>query len=505
MKTYKLTIAHTSDVHGYIMPYSYADNLNAPLGLSKVQEITKNIPNKLLIDTGDFLQGSALATYIAEQNPQVHPFSSILNKMKYDYFIVGNHDFNYGSDYLLNFEQNLDATILSSNIYKETRVFKPYDIIQLENGPKIAIIGLTTHYIPNWENPKNIDGFTFKHELEELDNILESIEDVDYRIVAYHGGFNKDLETDLPNPNETGENSGSEMFQRNIDCLLTGHQHQSVAGVKNNIIYSQPGCNAAQVNIVDIEFEYTDKWRVKSQDVKQVPVGDDYDNQITELVKVEEKSTQEWLDVPIGTLIDGDCFITDPLLDRLNKSPLVTLINDAQLDISNADIAITSLGNTVKGFRKDITIRDIISTYIYPNTLVVMELDAKTIIEALEKNANFFTLNDGVEINPEYLYPKKELYNYDMFDGIEYTINLKKPMGSRIENILFKGKPFDMNRTYTVVMNNYRAAGGGNFTMFKQQPIVKTIEKDMVEILSNYISNKKEVSLNQVSNITIIK
>ncbi len=501
MKNKKITICHTSDMHGYIMPYSYANNEDTPIGVSKIAAITNTLKNKILIDTGDFLQGSALATFNARSGNSLI-FSDVLNRVGYDYFVPGNHDFNYGEEYLTSFTDSLDATVLSANIYKSKRVFKPYDIIEFEDGPKIAIIGLTTHFIPNWENPKNIQDFTFKHELEELDEILQTLPEVDYKIVAYHGGFNKDLATDQLVPNETGENSGSDMFYKNINCLLTGHQHQRVAGRKNGIIYSQPGSNGNQLNVIELDFYYEDGWKVKDT-ISQIEVDEEYDTSITELIKQQEQKTQEWLDTPIGSLANGDCFITDPLDARLNKSSLVTLINQAQLELTGADISCTSLGNDVAGFSQSITTRDIVSTYIYPNTLVVLEVSGKTIKQALEKCAEFFTVDNGIQINPEYLSPKRELYNYDMYDGIEYTINLSNPIGKRITSITKDGSPLNKKQNYTLVMNNYRAAGGGNFTMFKNQTVVKSIEKDMVEILSNFIETKKVIKLNDNNNITI--
>ena len=501
MKKFNITICHTSDMHGYVMPYTYANNEPAETGMSKIASLTNKIENKIMIDTGDLLQGSALATYIANNRENISPFSQILNDMNYDYFIPGNHDFNYGDDYLYGLTDNLNATVLSANIYKNNRVFKPYEIIEFDDL-KIAIIGLTTHYIPNWENPKNIEGYTFKHELEELDSILKELPEVDYKIVAYHGGFNKDLETDELNPNETGENSGSDMFDRDINCLLTGHQHQRVAGVKNGVVYSQPGCNGNQFNQIELKFYYDNGWKV-NESIKQVVVGENFEQSITDIVKTEEKKTQEWLDVPIGTLKDGDCLITDPLEARLNKSPLVTLINQAQLELTKADISCTSLGNDVKGFNQSITTRDIVSTYIYPNTLVVLEVSGHVLKEALEKNAEFFTYNGSIKISDNYMYPKKELYNYDMFDGIEYSINLSNPIGERVTSITKNNEPLDLDNNYSLVMNNYRAAGGGNFTMFKNAKTLQTIEKDMVEILCDYISKEKVVSLNTENNITI--
>src|SRR5699024_3673541 len=105
------------------------------------------------------------------------------------------------------------------------------------------------------------------------------------------------------------------------------------------------------------------------------------------------------------------------------------------------------------------------------------------------KSANYFTLdaNGELTVNPDYLIPKPEHYNYDMWEGIEYSIRVSNPKGSKVENITYKGEPLDMEGNYNVVMNNYRASGGGDFDMFKNKPVVKEIQQDMVELISNYI------------------
>ncbi len=504
MKKYKLNLLHTSDIHGYVMPHTYAKNEPAGVGLAKISKLVENYENRILIDTGDFLQGSALAYYLAETNPNINPLSSVLNHIGYDYFVIGNHDFNYGQDYLINFTKTLNAKALSANLFKDGHMFIPYDIRKLKDGPTIGIIGLTTHFIPNWENPKNIEDISFIHELTSLKKMLKEVQNVDYIIVAYHGGFNKDLETNIQLANETGENSGSDMFSYDIDCLLTGHQHRNLSGIKDGVIYSQPGSYGCQVNKIVVEFEFNEKWTVVKQEVSQIPVTDEYSEGIVSLIESEEKNTQLWLDIAIGELKDGDCLITSQLDARLNKSPLVTLINQAQLEITGADISCTSLGNNVKGFNKNITMRDVISTYVFPNTLFVLEISGHILKEAMEKCATFFKTNGNISISDAYEIPKREYYNYDMFDGVDYTLDIKLPIGKRVVSISKNGIELDLDKTYTIVMNNYRAAGGGNFTMFQNKKIIKTIEKDMVEVLSNYISNKKILTLKKESNIKIL-
>src|SRR5699024_2961781 len=99
--------------------------------------------------------------------------------------------------------------------------------------------------------------------------------------------------------------------------------------------------------------------------------------------------------------------------------------------------------------------------------------------------------------------PKPQHYNYDMWEGIEYTINVSNPFGERVEEIYYQGKPIEMDRSYHVVLNSYRATGGGDFEMFKNKRVVKEIQRDMVELKSDNLNNYIAIHANTIQNFTI--
>ena len=176
------------------------------------------------------------------------------------------------------------------------------------------------------------------------------------------------------------------------------------------------------------------------------------------------------------------------------------------MEASGVDISVTSLlSNESKGFSSTITMRDIVSNYVFPNTLEVLELSGSDILEALEKNASYFMVasEGNLEVNPAYEYPKPQHFNYDMWEGIDYTIRVSNPIGSRIENVTYKGMTLDPDKTYQVVMNNYRASGGGDFYMFKGKPVVKEIQQDMVELISRYIEKHRTIQPTVTNNFTV--
>ena len=217
------------------------------------------------------------------------------------------------------------------------------------------------------------------------------------------------------------------------------------------------------------------------------------DPDVLYLVTDYEEKTQKWLDQPIGT-IHGDMQISDAMQTRLQDHPFIEFINKIQMDIANVSISCTSLfHNTSPGFPKYVTMRDIVSNYIYPNTLKVIRITGADIKDALELSASYFTLKeDGtIIVNPSYIEPKPQHYNYDMWEGISYVLNISKPIGERVESLQHKGTPLNMSEEYDVVMNNYRASGGGNFFMFQNKPVIKDIPTDMSELIANYILKHK--------------
>lgn len=522
-KKVTVEILETSDVHGSILPISYADNQERELGLAKIsaliREQREKMQNIILIDNGDLIQGTPLTYHYARiDNRAMNPAVKVLNYLKYDAAVIGNHEFNYGTEILRRAidESNfpwLSANLISADTNKPY-TGKAYTIKELNYGIKVGILGLTTKYIPNWENPKNIEGIKFEDPVEHAKKwvkILKSEEKVDLVIVCYHGGFERDPDTGEPTENLTGENQGYELCMKveGIDVLLTGHQHRSIAGKKiNGVQIMQPGTQGLILGKVEITMEDSGTgWKVIDKDSTLVSVERvKTDMDIINMVKEYEDKTQVWLDKPIGK-IKGDMLVKDPMTIRTKDNELIEFINKVQMEYSGADISNTALfDNYSPGFPQDVTMRDIVSNYIYPNTLRVIRIKGKDIKEALERSASYFEQYNGQEIrvNPEFATPKPQHYNYDMWEGIDYCINVSKPFGERIVKLVYKGKPMDMNKDYDVVMNNYRAGGGGEYLMFQNKPVIKDVPTDVSELIANYILERGTIEATVNNNWKVI-
>jgi 2',3'-cyclic-nucleotide 2'-phosphodiesterase/3'-nucleotidase len=512
----------TSDIHGNVLPLSYSDNTYKPQGLAKIATKIKEIRDKsevvLLIDNGDLIQGTPLTYHYSKISSEgTNPMIEILNYLKYDAMVVGNHEFNYGKEILYRAQKESKFPWLSANILneedRECTFGKPYIVKQLESGIKIGVLGVTTQYIPNWEDERHIRGLTFEDAIEAAKKWvrhLREIEHADIVIVSYHGGFERDINTNETVRKCTGENQGLEICEKvtGIDVLLTGHQHKIVENrVINNVLMLQPGSHGRYVGVVSIVMKYADKWMIKSKSSRVVPVKEaSEDSGVISIIKEYEKRAQLWLDKPIG-VIKGGMEIENPLKARLKESAMAEFINKIQMKASGASISCVSLFlEDIKGLKEKVTMRDIVSNYIYPNTLRVIRVKGHDIKAALERSASYFERYNGKEVRVK----KKEgsdafqPYNYDMWEGIEYRLNIAKEEGNRVEDLKYMDKPLNLEEEFEVVMNNYRAAGGGEYKMFKDKPVVKDVPTDVSELIANYIIEEGSISTKVNNNWEVI-
>ena len=282
-KKFSLRILSTNDVHGQILAVNYANNQKMNKGMSLLSSAVKKFrhENTILLDLGDALQGSPLMYFHQlNRNKYPNPYATVIDYMDYDYFIPGNHDFNYGLDYLQDFVNEIKAKTLCANIFKDNQLlFKnPYDIIRYDDGPTVALIGLTTQYIPNWENPAYIKGLVFQNAFTTLkETVSELRSKVDLIVVAYHGGFERDLVTYEPFVPDTGENLGAKMLKEieGIDCFLSSHQHRYINEVINDKAVVQAGSKADSLGMTDIDFILdNEKWRVINKSVELIKAED---------------------------------------------------------------------------------------------------------------------------------------------------------------------------------------------------------------------------------------
>ena len=502
----KIVIYQTSDLHGYVYPTNYVTEKS--LGILKIGSYIiqdeKNYDGSLKIDCGDLIQGSALAHYLNKERVDDNPIIKCMKEIGYDAYVLGNHEFNYGLDYLISSYSSVKDKILNANIKGLQLDTKPYDVFDF-GGFKIGCIGLTTSFIPNWEHENNIKDLEFLDPVDVYKKYEEELkEKCDYIVVCYHGGFEKSLDEKMtPTEKLNKENQASELLENfdSIDMILSGHQHRSFITSLKNVICSQPLNNGE--NFTKIVFD-TDKKEVVSYELINVSSLDNPINRgLEEIFTETEAELQKYLDEIVGSF-DKDMIIDDIFMARLKGHPYINFLHQVQLESSGADFSALSLFDSAIGFKKNVSIRDVLVNYPYPNTLKVLKISGHKLKEAIEKSATYFVVNDGkVEINEEFLIPKVQNYNYDTFGGFTYEIDLSKDFGSRVVSMKRNEEEIDLDKDYTIVLNNYRASNTAIYPCYEDAEVMKEIDRDVSELIIEYFQNNHKVDVKQESNYSI--
>lgn len=505
----KLVFLHTSDIHGFLLPTDYQDknNYQAPFSLSRVSTVIKAEKKKygadhvIVTDAGDCLQGSPLAAYThARPNYQdLYTFTQAYNAVGYDARCLGNHDFNWGLDYLTYYVDHNQAPILNDNILdRQTMVpaFGQEYVILKRAGLKIGLLGFTTQYIPHWEPQEKIAGLKFMSAYERLQRYIKILRpQVDVLAVLYHGGFENDPVSGKATEPARGENEGYRILTHipGVDVFLTGHQHRRLSLVTRKTAIVQPGYRGEAVAKVVLEIDEERK-KISSMSTSLIDSKNyEPDPVIVNLVKDLDQRTQTWLDQPLAHL-DQPAPIKNAIQGRLEGAPFINLIQQMQLYFTKADVSATAvMSETAKGFGKTVTMRDVLLNYPYDNQLCQVRLTGKELKEIIEYSLAFLQKERQGKISflDRWLKPKPLLYHFDVFYPLHYEADLSRPAGQRLTKLTLKGKPIDDKQIYHLAVNNYRAMGGGFYPAYSPDKIEFTLDKDYVQMFTEYLTKNK--------------
>lgn len=501
----KLKIFQTSDIHGNIYPTNYVDHRDQ--GLAKISSIIKHRSQDgdyhLCFDSGDILQGSSLAFYTERHQITEPSIIDAFNLIGYDGVSLGNHEFNYGLDYLTKHYSRYQGPILCANIENLPFATKPYEIYEVEDV-KIAVIGLTTHYVPNWENPENIKNLKFLSPVETYAKYESELQaNADMIIVNYHGGFELDTQncseqTERP----TGENLASKMLLDfpSIDILLTGHQHRLIACETKGTTCVQPGPYGQNVSEITIDLETK---KVINQEL--ISCKDyDADPEILSYFKELHDNCNDYLDTTVAKL-DRDVLIEDVHAARLNSHPLLSFIGQAFNDYENVDVIALSLFDTAIGFSQDVSIRQVNQNYPFPNTIMKIELTGAQIIAAIKQSNEYYTLdaNDEITVSQRFIEPKLKHYNYDMYWGVNYDVYVTHTT-NEIKNVTINNQAIDLTKTYSMLVSNYRYNDRADYPVYADVTLINESQDDAVEILLTYLSKYEKITVEDTVNYKII-
>lgn len=490
----KLTVYFTSDTHGYLYPNNFADTQPRPMGL-----LSMHFPkdeNTLIIDGGDTIQGSPLTFFCRSQDVEL-PVAQAMNDRGYDYVTLGNHDFNNGYDYLKRYLHVLHAKCLCANVHdlRGELPIQAATVHTLGNGLRVGLVGIVTDWVNRWEKRENLTELRISDPLAAAREALSQL-DADVLIGIYHGGIERDLSTGRL-LSQTDENIACRLCEElQLDVLLTGHQHIAMANKQwHGVHLAQTPCNAqayVKLTMEDDGSFHSELCAVPAAAALTAP-----QKQLWQQVNV-------WLDQPIGHLSQS-IWPQDKLSMALHGSPIADFFNTVQLWASGADVSCAALGNELRGFDSNVTVRDVVASYIYSNTLVVLQATGQVLKEALEQCARYFAVDStgNVAIADSFLRPKEAHYNYDYFSGVEYTFDLSQPEGARVVSLTRNGQPVQMEDALTLVMCDYRATGAGDFDCYRTCSRVREIQTEVSELILSYLMAHPLVEIPQTHPIHV--
>lgn len=485
----RMTIWFTSDIHGYLFDTDFISPRPRDIGLLGFR-FPKD-ENTLAVDGGDTIQGSPL-TYYCQSAGQPLPMAEAMNDLGYDYVTLGNHDFNLGPDALATHLDALKARCLCANVADaEGRLkVKPWAIHTLGNGLRVGLVGLVTDWVKLWEKPEHLRGIAISDPFPAAQAAVEALrrKGVDVLVGIYHGGVERDLDTGRL-LSQTDENIACRLCEAlPFDLLLTGHQHVPMVEKHwHGTHIVQTPCNATHAVLVEMDESGAFHSRL-------VPAR--CGGSMTSGQAALRRGLEAWLDTPVGAF-NRAIWPGDKLKMAMEGSSIADFFNRVQLWASGADVSCTALPNELRGFDSTVTVRDVVASYVYTNTLVVLEVTGRILRAALEQCATYFDVSpDGrVSIARRFLEPKEEHFNYDYFSGIEYAFDLSRPVGSRVIRLTRDGVAVGEDERLTLVMCDYRATGAGDFDMYRDCPRVRQIQTEMRELTIDYIVKHKRVDL----------
>ncbi|MCC1492228.1 bifunctional 2',3'-cyclic-nucleotide 2'-phosphodiesterase/3'-nucleotidase [Cognatishimia sp. F0-27] len=486
-----LRIMETTDLHVHVFPYDYyADRPRDTVGLSRTATLIDGIraeaTNTLLVDNGDFLQGNPMGDYIAYERGMkegdTHPIIDAMNAVGYDAATIGNHEFNYGLDFLMKSMAGADFPVILSNVALEAgaspredkTLFKPYVILErmLTDGAgtshpiKIGLIGFTPPQVMNWDR-KHLEGnVTARDIVETAEAYVPEMREAgaDIIIALNHSGIGSAQRSDGM------ENASVPLAALDgVDAIVTGHSHLvfpspayadfAMVDVDAGTVSGKPavmgGFWGSHMGLIDLMLEREGgSWRVVSSETEARPIARrNEDRSVTALVE----DSQTVLDSAAKAHEETLAYVrravgkTDAPLHSyfalVADDPSVQIVSQAQrwyLEqmLSGTEYAGLPLLSAAAPFkaggrggpdyytdvaRGDVAIKNVADLYLYPNTVRAVKVTGAQLRDWLERSAGMFNQVAPGSADATLLNPEFPSYNFDVIDGVIYQIDLSQP------------------------------------------------------------------------------
>ena len=546
-QTVTLKFIETSDVHGQLFPYDFINDRPTNQSLAQAytyikSERAKKDQQVILLDDGDIMQGQPIVYYYNFERPDTtHILASTMNYMKYDAATIGNHDIETGHPVYDKLNKEFNFPWMAANTVDEKSgepYFKPYTIIEKE-GVKIDVLGLITPHIPRWLPEKIWEGMYFDDMIESAQKwvkIIKEKENPDLLVGLFHAGV--DYAYGNASADTYKNENASQLVAEQVngfDIVFVGHDHQGWNKIIKNkfgqvvLILGTKGY-AGTITEARVQLDKNDSGKWESTITGNIIETKNYepDPEFMNKFNYAYRQTKSYVSKPIGELTET----ISAEKSLFGDSEFSDLINIIQLELTGANVSFTApLSMHSEIDSGTIFVRDMFDLYKYENLLYTMKLTGKEIKDYLEysyslwfnemKSENDHLLLFETDSTGNLVWSERSkspmllnrYYNFDSTEGIDYIVDVSKPIGERVSIQRFSnGKEFNMNTTYKVAINSYRGnGGGGHLTKGAEIPrdslasrIITSTEKDLRYYLMKWIEKKGTVEPNCTNNWKVI-
>ncbi|HLY58657.1 MAG TPA: bifunctional 2',3'-cyclic-nucleotide 2'-phosphodiesterase/3'-nucleotidase [Stellaceae bacterium] len=528
----RLRLMETSDLHVFVEDYDYfRDRPDETVGLVRtarlIEDARKEAANSLLFDNGDLIQGNPLGDFMALKRGlaagEVHPMFKAMNLLAYDAATLGNHEFNYGLDFLAKSLKGPNFPFVCANVaWADGKSYlPPWTVLEREvtdeagvrHRLRIGVIGFVTPQIVLWDHAALAGKIVTTDIVDAAKRHLPDLRArADLVVALSHSGI-------AVAPRLGGDENASYHLAEvpGLDVIFTGHSHRVFPGpdfeghngvdAKLGTILGipavMPGFWGSHLGIVDLTLEQRDgRWqrtgfRVEARPIyrregKSVVALATAEPRIADAVAAEHRATLDYIRQPIG-------HSTVPITTwfaLIGDDPAAALVNAAQswyarpllAQTPHAGLPLLSAAAPFKaggiGGPENFTaipagalaLKHVADLYIFPNLVRAVRLPGAMVKEWLERSAAIFATLDPAASAPQDLIDRRmPAYNFDVIAGLTYRIDVTRPpryapdgtlsdtTAERIVDLRHQGQPIDLARDFVVVTNNYRADGGGHF------------------------------------------
>lgn len=469
----KLVILSTNDVHcdvennlGYAGLAAYRDQMEDRYGEDYV----------ILVDAGDAVQGGALGTLTNGE-----AIIDLMNAVGYDYFVPGNHEFDYGMEQHSLLMDRLDSHILSANFMDQSTgesVYDGFDVVDF-GEVQVGFVGMTTP--ESFSADFRDDQGTVLYHLGGSDNLI-----YDYVQSAIDGAVAEgaDLVVAI---GHLGTESKSQPWRSTdiiantygLDLFIDGHSHEVIKAELhqdlqgNEVILTQTGSHLDHIGEIVIDLatlEITVDFVPEDFALRSETVG-------TLLADIQEEF-EALLQIEVAE-IDVDFLFTDPETGhdaaRLQETNLANLVSDAYRVVMETEIGLINGGGIRQTLeRGTITYGDIINIHPFGNEVSSMWVSGQDLLDALEVGARYQPESTGA-----FLQVSGMCYSVNL--DIESSVVTGENEGFvrvdgeyRVHSVTVGDEPLDLEKMYSVGAIDYLLLdGGSSMSMFPGNEVIK--------------------------------